>query len=179
MDAEDTPENDNAEWSDWREGDPDEAADDEPRGIKDFVRRAVLTGIGAAFVTEEAARSAIGDIKLPKEAMAYIASQADRTKRDIVQTLAKELRLFLDGLEVEDLITKTLSGATFEINTTVRIIPKESGGLAMERVKSNKDNAAQEPAATDHPAAEKKAAHAKKTKRTRRKKSAKSEPSPS
>lgn len=116
--------------------------------VPDFVRKALMTGIGAVFMTEEGVRNALGDnIKLPKEAMSYIMGQADRTKRELIHTLARELRTFLDGLEVEDLVQKSLAGATFEINTTIRVIPADEGGVKlavadkkMRRVKDEYDD---------------------------------------
>ncbi|MCP4502414.1 MAG: hypothetical protein GY822_20870 [Deltaproteobacteria bacterium] len=105
--------------------------------VPDFVRKAIMTGIGAVFTTEEGVRSALGDIKLPKDAMGYLVSQADRTKRELIHTLARELRTFLDGLEVEDLVQKSLAGTTFEINTTIRVIAKEEGGVGLELKKKD------------------------------------------
>lgn len=121
------------------EDDLDEGRDDPPpephheRGgfaakvLGDLARRALTTGIGSVFLSEESLRSQLAEMKLPKEAMAYVVSQADRTKRDIVNAIARETREFLSRLEVDKVLARALVGTTVEIQTRIRILPKEDG----------------------------------------------------
>ncbi|MFZ9889617.1 MAG: hypothetical protein ACO3JL_19150 [Myxococcota bacterium] len=105
------------------------------RVIPDVVRRAIMTGVGAVLVGEEGIRSSLGEMKMPKEAMSYLVSQADKTKREVIHSLARELRGFLDSLDLQSLIEKAVAGTTIEIQTTVRVIPKEEGGVGLEVLK--------------------------------------------
>lgn len=91
------------------------------RVIPDFVKKAIMTGVGAVFMSEEGLRGALGDMKMPKEAMTSLVSQADRTKNEIIHALARELRTFLQGLEIEDLMKNAMEGTTFEIHTTIKV----------------------------------------------------------
>jgi hypothetical protein len=102
------------------------------RVIPDVVRRALMTGVGAALLGEEGIRNTLGEMKMPKEAMAYLVGQADRTKREAINSLARELRGFLDSLDLQGLLEKSLAGTTIEIQTTVRVIPKDGGGVGLE-----------------------------------------------
>lgn len=97
------------------------------RVIPDIVRRALMTGVGTVLLGQEGVRTAIGDMKLPKEAMDYLVAQADRTKREVISSLARELRGFLDGLELQEMIQSALVGTTVEIQTTVRIVQSDEG----------------------------------------------------
>lgn len=101
------------------------------RVIGDFARKALMSGIGAVFMSEETLRAQLGEMKLPKEAMGYMVGQADRTKKEIVEVVARETRAFLGRLEVEKMVGRMLVGTTIEINTRVRILPKEGGGLSL------------------------------------------------
>ena len=94
--------------------------------IPDLFRRAVMTGIGSVLMTEEGIRSALSDMKMLREAVTYVVSQAERTKKDLIVTLARELRTFLDGLELQELISKSLQGKQFEIRTTIRVVEDTS-----------------------------------------------------
>ncbi|MCC7072920.1 MAG: hypothetical protein IT383_16465 [Deltaproteobacteria bacterium] len=114
----------------------DDEDDDEPppeRGgfaakvLGDLARRALTTGIGAVFLSEESLRTQLAEMKLPKEAMAYVVSQADRTKREIVNAIARETREFLSRLEVDKVLARALVGTTVEIQTRIRILPKDDG----------------------------------------------------
>lgn len=99
--------------------------------LGDLAKRALTTGIGAVFMSEETLRSQLSEMKLPKEAMGYVVSQADKTKRELVEVIARETRAFFARLEVEDMIGRALTGTTIEITTRVRILPKEGGGVSL------------------------------------------------
>lgn len=99
--------------------------------LGDLARKALMTGIGAVFTSEEHLRSQLADMKLPKEAMSYVMGTADKTKREIIDVVARETRAFLSRLEVEQMIGRILVGTTIEINTKIRIMPKAGGGLGV------------------------------------------------
>ena len=97
--------------------------------LSDLARRALMTGIGAVFMSEDSLRGALSDMKLPKEAMAYVMGQADRTKNELIRTIARETRSFLNTLEIEKLIARVLAGTTLEIHTKIRISPGPNGNI--------------------------------------------------
>lgn len=99
------------------------------RVIPDIVRRALMTGVGTVLLGQEGVRTALGDMKMPKEAIEFLVSQADRTKREVIHSLARELRQFLDGLELQELIANSLEGTTFEIHTTIRVVQQDDGSM--------------------------------------------------
>ena len=61
------------------------------------MRKAVLTGLGAVFLTEESARKLARDWKLPKEIVAYVVSQAGGAKDEIVRVVSEEVRKFFES----------------------------------------------------------------------------------
>jgi hypothetical protein len=86
-------------------------------------------------------------MKLPKEAMGAVINTADRTKKEIIDVIARETRAFLSRLEVEKVVGRILVGTTIEVNTRIRILPKDGGGLGVSveshdsaLVKTGKDN---------------------------------------
>lgn len=151
--------------------DPPERARDEgsftQRVIPDLVRRALMTGVGTVLLGQEGVRAALSDMKLPKEAMEYLVQQAERTKREVINSLARELRQFLDTLELQELIQRALVGTTFEIHTTIRIVENEGGGVKMKVMERTSRIERDEPEADD---AESQATHARSSKKTASKK---------
>ncbi len=97
--------------------------------IGDLAKKALMSGIGAVFTSEEALKSQLGDMKLPKEAMGYVAAQADKTKKEIVNAISAQTREFLGKLEMDKVLSRVLSGTTIEIQTRIRILPKDDGGI--------------------------------------------------
>jgi len=98
--------------------------------LPDVVRRTLVAGLGAVLLTEEGLRGALTDLKLPKEAIAYLAAQADRSKRELSTAIARELRSFLDGVDLSRVLRRVLAGMTLEFTTQVRFVPNDT---AVER----------------------------------------------
>jgi len=74
------------------------------RGLSDFVRRAVSAGVGAA----------------------------SRSKDDIMRVAAGEMRAWLEHLDVNNELLKTLSKMVIEVKTEIRFRPTEDGRIASE-----------------------------------------------
>src|SRR5437660_11173403 len=109
---------------------PDEDDDLPPEEMKrlsgivpDIVRRAVLTGVGALFMTEEGIRNLVGDMKLPKDALAFLLSQADKTRSEVTRVVTHEVRRFLESETMRREIWKLLTSVTLEVNAEVRLKP--------------------------------------------------------
>ena len=89
----------------------------------DIVRRAVLTGVGALFMTEEGIRNLVGDMKMPKDAIAFLMSQADKTRVEVARVVTQEVRRFLESDTLRREIWKMISGVTLEVNASIRLKP--------------------------------------------------------
>ena len=105
--------------------------------LGDMARKALMTGIGAVFMSEETLRGQLSEMKLPKEAMGYVVNQADKTKKEIIDVVGREARAFFGRLEVDKVVGKLLVGTTIEINTKIRIMPKEGGGFGVNVEKND------------------------------------------
>ena len=104
-----------------REGDP---PDEQAKGfVPDIVRRAVLTGVGALFMTEEGIRNLVGEMKLPKDALGFLVAQADKTRSEVTRIVTQEVRRFLESETLSREIWKLLTSVTLEVNATVQLKP--------------------------------------------------------
>jgi hypothetical protein len=105
-------------------GAPDEA----PRGsIADGVKRAILAGMGALFLTEESARRLAREWKLPKEVIGYIGQQAAGAKDEILRLFSDEVRRFLESEAVRKEFWRALTENTVEIRAEIRFRPDAEG----------------------------------------------------
>ena len=106
---------------------PDEA-DGGLRGrATDFMRKALVAGVGALFLTEEGIRGLVGELKLPKEIIGSLLSQADRTKQDVVRIMGEELRRFFESAQLHQEILKMLTDVTIEVKTEIKLHPEGRG----------------------------------------------------
>jgi hypothetical protein len=102
----------------------DEPPDEQVKGfVPDIVRRAVLTGVGALFMTEEGIRNLVGEMKLPKDALAFLVAQADKTRSEVTRIVTQEVRRFLESETLSREIWKLLTSVTLEVNATVQLKP--------------------------------------------------------
>ncbi|HUJ27928.1 MAG TPA: hypothetical protein VLW85_18030 [Myxococcales bacterium] len=97
--------------------------------VPDIVRRAVLTGVGALFMTEEGLRSLVGEMKLPKDALAFLLAQADKTRTEVARVVTSEVRRFLESETLRREIWKLLTGVTLEVNASIQLKPSGEPGF--------------------------------------------------
>ncbi|MHB8418906.1 MAG: hypothetical protein ACYDCL_12585 [Myxococcales bacterium] len=93
----------------------------------DFMRKALVAGVGALFLTEEGIRSLVGELKLPKELIGALLAQADRTKQEVVRILGDELRHFFESAQLREELLKLLTDVTIEVKTEIKLHPEGRG----------------------------------------------------
>jgi hypothetical protein len=107
---------------------PPPAEDGGPRGsLADGVKKALLAGVGALFLTEEGARRLARDWKLPKDVAAFLGTQAQSAKDEILRLFADEVRRFLESESVRREFWKALSENAVEIRAEIRFRPEKDG----------------------------------------------------
>jgi hypothetical protein len=121
--------------------DPTTPADDPSGGpgtvgfVADVVRKAVLTGVGALFLTEEGARKVAREWKLPKDLATYLVSQASGAKDEVLRVLGQELRRLLDSETFRREILKSVENMTVEIHAEMRLKASDGEPTPPVRVK--------------------------------------------
>jgi hypothetical protein len=104
--------------------DAPDAPGDATRGpIVEVMRKVAFAGLGALFMTEEGIRSLAGQLKLPKEALGFVLSQAERTKDEVGRVLSEEVRRFLRSDKLREEFLQLLSGMRVEVTAHVRLVP--------------------------------------------------------
>jgi len=122
----------------------DDPPEEQAKGfVPEIVRRAVLTGVGALFMTEEGIRNLVGEMKLPKDALAFLVAQADRTRSEVTRIVTQEVRRFLESETLRREIWKLLTSVTLEVNATVQLKPSGEPQIKA-RLKRKKDEKREE-----------------------------------
>jgi hypothetical protein len=111
----------------------DEPRGDEPgteasaKGLQDALRKVLLAGMGAIFLTEEGARKLAREWKLPKELVGYLGQTASGAKGEVLRIFSDEVRRFFESEAVRREVTRALSSMVVEIKAEVRVRPDEQG----------------------------------------------------
>lgn len=117
---------------------PPKGEDASGRLIPDTVRKALVTGLGALFMTEESLRHLVTEMRLPKEAVGYLVKHADQAKTQLMEAVTKELRGFLESVNLAEEIQKILSSVVLEVKTEIRLVPSDDGvGLVKPKVSTS------------------------------------------
>lgn len=99
--------------------------------IPDMIKKTFYAGLGAVFTTEEGIRRIANEFSLPKDVANYLINSAQSTKDELFKIVAREMREFLQGLNLNQELTKLLTQLSFEIKTEIRFIPNDEalGGV--------------------------------------------------
>lgn len=104
--------------------------------IPEAVKKAILAGVGAVFMTEEGARRLARDWKLPKDVIGFVGQQAQSAKDEILRALGDEIRRFLRSEAVRREFVKALSDHAIEVKMEIRLRP-DAEGVPRAEVKSS------------------------------------------
>jgi hypothetical protein len=97
----------------------------------DLMKKALISGVGALFMTEEGIRNLVGELKLPKELIGSVLAQADRTKQEVLRVMTEELRSFLSSPVLHEEFLDLLTDATLEVKAEFRL-RRSGAGLTPE-----------------------------------------------
>lgn len=103
-----------------------------PGGLQDALRKALLAGMGAIFLTEEGARRLAREWKLPKELIGYLGAQASGAKDEVLRVFSDEVRRFFESEAVRREFARALSSMVIEVKAEIRVRPSEDGKLEPE-----------------------------------------------
>ena len=97
------------------------------KGVQDALRKVLLAGLGAIFLTEEGARKLAREWKLPKELVGYLGQTASGAKGEVLRIFSDEVRRFFESEAVRREVMRTLSSMVVEVKAEIRVRPDEQG----------------------------------------------------
>lgn len=94
------------------------------KGIADIVKKIVSVGIGGAFMTEEAVKSVLGDIPLPKDILSGLMQNAKQAKEDFLETLRDEVKEQFTKIDPSKLVDELVERYDIEVTATFKFKKK-------------------------------------------------------
>lgn len=93
--------------------------------ISDLAKKVISVGVGAAFMTEEAVKSTLADLSLPKDVLSGLISQAKEGKKDFVDNIKSEFKSYLNKVDLTKEIDKVLEKYDIEVNAKLSFKRKD------------------------------------------------------
>lgn len=107
------------------------APDDAPPGgrrqegakglLTEGLRKALQSGANALFTSDEGGKKPLGELRLPKEAMQFLASQAERGRRDLFRSARQEMRRVMASMDMRGELRRALVGLRLQVKAEITI----------------------------------------------------------
>ena len=99
--------------------------DEKENTLSDILRKVVSTGIGAAFMTEDAVKQLISDLPLPKDFLNGLLANARASKDEFIRGVKEEVKGFLGKVDLKQEIQNVLENYDIEVNAKFHFTKKK------------------------------------------------------
>jgi hypothetical protein len=93
--------------------------------LGDAFKKVLTTGITAAFMTEEAIRSRVSELKLPKETLHMLLSGASKSKDDLMNRVSGEVIRIINKIDFVKEASRFVEEHKFKITAEVEVLKKD------------------------------------------------------
>lgn len=97
----------------------------ENAGIADSLKKIFSVGISAAFMTEDAIRGYLSDIKLPKDVLNIILTGAAKSKDELMNRVSGEVVKILSKIDFVKEASRFVEEHKFRISAEVEVVKKK------------------------------------------------------
>lgn len=119
----DDKKSDDSSGSEW---DFSDQAAEGKRGVTDALKRLFTVGMGAAFMTEDAIRSYLGELKLPKEVMSYLLQGARKSKEELTSRVGNEIVSIIRKIDVVQEASRFVETHKFKVSAEIEVVRRDS-----------------------------------------------------
>lgn len=105
--------------------------------IGDAIKKVVSIGVGAAFMTEDAVRSALKDLPLPTDIINGLIQNAKSAKVDFTDGVREEVRNYLLKVDPKKIVEDLVQDYDINVNATFSFTKKEENKSTNDESKDN------------------------------------------
>lgn len=93
--------------------------------ISEIAKKVFAVGIGAAFLTEEAIRNSLSEMKLPKDIANVLIQNATKTKELIANQVTKEIVNIISKIDFVKEASRFVEEHKFKISAEIEVLKKK------------------------------------------------------
>lgn len=100
----------------------------------EMLKRVMSVGLGAAFMTEESIRSALGGLNVPKDVLTALLQGASRSKEEMLNRVGNEVVKLVSKIDFVKEASRFVEEHKFKIQAEIEVVKKEGSdsGLALK-----------------------------------------------
>ncbi len=100
--------------------------------ISEVIKKVVSIGVGAAFMTEDAVKTILSDLPLPKDIVNGLVQNAKGAKKEFSDGIRSEIREYLAKLDMTKVVESTLEKYDFDVQAKVSLRKKENKDISTD-----------------------------------------------
>ena len=97
--------------------------------ITEAIKKVVSIGVGAAFMTEDAVKTILSDLPLPKDIVNGLIQNAKGAKKEFSEGIRSEIRDYLAKLDITKVVETTIEKYDFDVQAKVSLRRKEDKSI--------------------------------------------------
>lgn len=113
--------------------------------IGDTLKKVLTTGITAAFMTEEAIRSRVSELKLPKETLNLLLSGASKGRDELMNRVSNEVIRIINKIDFVKEASRFVEEHKFRVTAEIEVMKKDGspneGSVSVTRTSSKQKHA--------------------------------------
>ena len=100
--------------------------------LGDALKKVMATAVTGAFMTEEALKTYLSDLKLPKDILNLILQSAQKSKDEFTSKVTKEVVHLLQKVDVVKELSHFVENHKFKITAEIDIVRKKSDSSSLK-----------------------------------------------
>jgi len=93
--------------------------------VGDALKKILTTGITAAFMTEEAIRSRVSELKLPKETLNLLLSGASKGRDELMNRVSNEVIRIINKIDFVKEASRFVEEHKFRVTAEIEVMKKD------------------------------------------------------
>lgn len=103
----------------------DEEKDESRLKLSEALKKVISAGLGAAFMTEESIRAYLGELKLPKDVLQTLLSNANKSKEELLQRIGNETVKIISKIDFVREASRFVEDHKFKISAEIEVVKKD------------------------------------------------------
>ncbi len=95
------------------------------KGVGDALKKLFTVGMGAAFMTQDAIRTYLAELKLPKDVMNYLLQGARKSKEELTNRVGNEIVGIIRKIDVVQEASRFVESHKFKISAEIEVVRRD------------------------------------------------------